>query len=79
MDLSSTDWTPSSAFGTEARALKVGTGGNIKVDAATYGTGVTLAVLDGELLPVRVTKVYKTGTTAATIVALAALVLQVVP
>lgn len=77
VDLSSTDWTPSEDFGTEARSLKIGTGGNVKVDASVYGTGVTLAVVDGELLPVRVTKVYKTGTTAATIVALAALALLV--
>lgn len=70
VDLSSTDWTPSSNFGTEARSLFIGTAGNVKVDGADYGTGVTFKVQDGQELHVAVTKVYKTGTTATDIVAI---------
>ena len=71
VDLSSTDWTPSVSFGVVTRALKIGTAGNIKVDMLDHGTGVTIPVADNELLPVAVIKVYRTGTTATSIVALA--------
>ena len=51
--------------------LWVGTGGNVKIDAVTAGTGITFtAVPDGSLLPVRTKKVYSTGTTATNIVVL---------
>ena len=52
------------------RALWVGTGGNLKVTMG-YGTDVTFtAVPDGKLMPIRVTKVFSTGTTASNIVAI---------
>lgn len=70
VDLASTDWTPSAAFGPEARALCVGGAGTVKVDGADYGTGVTLTLTAGEHA-ISVTKVYKVGTTATGIVALA--------
>ena len=51
------------------RALWVGTAGNVKVDMLG-ATGVTfLNVQDGTLLPIRVSKVYQSGTTAANMVA----------
>lgn len=52
------------------RALYVGTTGNLKVDTLG-GETVTLNNLpDGSLVPLRVTRVYSTGTTASDIVAL---------
>lgn len=53
------------------RALYVGTGGNIKVDGYHIGEAVVLSnVPDGTVLPIRVTRVYATDTTASDIVAL---------
>ncbi len=53
------------------RALWVGTGGNVKVDGHYAGEAVILSnVPDGTVLPIRVSKVYATDTTAADIVAL---------
>lgn len=52
------------------RGLWVGGGGNVKVDMA-YGTTVTFSnVPAGTPLPVQVTRVYATGTTATLIVAM---------
>lgn len=55
---------------TFSRALWVGTAGNVKVDMLD-GTALTINnVQDGTLLPIRVSKVYMTGTTASNMVAL---------
>jgi hypothetical protein len=52
------------------RSLFVGVAGNIKVDMA-LGTTLTFTnVLAGSILPVQVKRVYSTGTTATSIVAL---------
>lgn len=52
-----------------ADALFVGTGGDIAV--TTYkGSSVTLTVPDGAIIPLTVTKVKSTGTTASGIVGL---------
>ena len=52
------------------RALFVGTGGNLKVTMA-YGTDVTFTgVQAGSILPIQVTKVWSTGSTASNVVAL---------
>lgn len=54
-----------------SRGLFVGVGGNITVDMAVQGTNVTfLNVPSGTLLPLQVTRVYLTGTTASSILAL---------
>jgi len=51
--------------------LYVGVSGNIKVDVAGSGTGIVfVAVSAGSILPVKVNKIYTTGTTAQDIVAL---------
>ena len=53
------------------RSLYVGGAGTVKVDMAVDGTAISfLSVAAGSLLPVQVTKVYSTGTTATSIVAL---------
>lgn len=76
IDISAADWTPpGSPSYTVAKALWVGTGGTVKVDmegdGENAGATVTFAgVLGGTLLPVRVTKVYMTGTSASDLVAL---------
>lgn len=66
------DVTPSdSTVLTKTRALYVGTGGNVAVVFATGSTAVTLKnVNDGSILPIGVTKVMLTNTTASDIVAL---------
>lgn len=59
-----------SALLPRTRALYVGTGGNLKVTTA-YGTDVTFAnAPSGSILPLQVTKVWSTGTTAANVLAL---------
>ena len=53
------------------RALYIGVGGDVVVTMAADGTDVTFAnVPTGTKLPVRVSKVKATGTTASSIVAL---------
>lgn len=53
------------------RALYVGAAGNITVDMADGGTSVVfVAVQGGTILPIQVTRIYATGTTATSIVAL---------
>lgn len=52
------------------RALYVGVAGDVKVDMYGSGTVTFVGVSAGSLLPVRVDRVYSTGTTAASIVAL---------
>lgn len=52
------------------RAIYVGSTGNVKVDFVD-GTTVTFSsVSAGTLLPIRVNKIYSTGTTATDIIAL---------
>lgn len=50
-----------------SRALLISTAGNLKVDMAGSGTGITLPVPVG-LIPVRISKIYQTGSTAAGVV-----------
>jgi hypothetical protein len=51
------------------RALYIGGAGDVKVDIGA--TAITfVGVAAGSLLPIRVTRVYATGTTASSIVAL---------
>lgn len=52
------------------RAIWVGTGGNVKVDLKGSGTVTLNNVADGTMLPLRVTKVHATDTTASNMVAL---------
>jgi len=54
---------------TRTRGIYVGTGGNMSVQMDN-GTVVFTAVVGGSLLPIRVTRVNSTGTTASNIVAL---------
>jgi hypothetical protein len=63
--------TPSDATTfTATRGLYVGAGGDVKVDTAE-AVGVTFRnALSGAVLPVAVTRVYATGTTAAGLVGL---------
>jgi hypothetical protein len=52
-----------------SRALWVGSGGDVKVDMLD-GTALTfLGVSEGTLLPIRISKVYSSGTTASNMVA----------
>lgn len=63
--------TPSDSNTLGSRGLWVGTGGNVTVDFLDGGTNIALNnVPSGTLLPIAVTKVYSTGTTASNIVAL---------
>lgn len=53
------------------RAIWVGGAGNVKVDFVSQGTAITLTgVPAGTLLPIQVSKVYNSGTTATTMTAL---------
>lgn len=52
-----------------ARALYIGAGGDIKVDLPNNDT-VTFKSVGSGFFPVRVTRVYATGTTASDIIAL---------
>ena len=53
------------------RGVYVGGAGNIKVDMAYSGTAITFTgVLAGSVLPIQVTRIYSTGTTATDMVAL---------
>lgn len=61
----------STVFVQPTRALYVGAAGNITVDMADGGTALTfVAVQGGTILPIQVTRIYATGTTATSIVAL---------
>ena len=55
---------------TLSRALYVGSGGSIAVVVADGSTVTFVGVLSGSVLPVRVSRVLATGTTATNIVAL---------
>jgi hypothetical protein len=53
------------------RALYIGAAGNLTVDMADGGSSVLfVGVQGGTLLPIQVTRIYATGTTATSIVAL---------
>lgn len=64
--------TPSdSTILTPTRGLWIGVGGAIKVDTVGGETAVTFSgIPSGTLLPIAVTKVYSTNTTASSIVGL---------
>lgn len=53
-----------------SRSLYVGGAGDIKVDMADVGTVTFTGVVAGSILPIRVKRVYSTGTTATTILVL---------
>lgn len=56
---------------TKPAILSIGTGGDVTVDCLETGTNITFKNRqDGSELPVRVTRVYSTGTTASNILAL---------
>jgi hypothetical protein len=46
------------------RRIRVGTGGDLKIDLADGSTVTVPSLLDGESLDVQATKIYQTGTTA---------------
>lgn len=60
----------STVYEQPTRALYVGGSGNVKVDMVSGGTVTFNAVQGGTILPVQVTRIYSTGTTATSIVAL---------
>ncbi len=64
--------TPSDsvALTTDARALFIGTGGNIVIVTSGGETVTFTGVLSGSILPVRTHRVNSTSTTASNIVAL---------
>lgn len=52
-----------------AKALYIGVGGNVYLDAVYEGSNVAFVnVPSGTILPVQTTRVYSTGTTATSIV-----------
>jgi hypothetical protein len=53
-----------------SRALYVGSGGNIAVITASGATVTFTGVLSGSILPIRVSRVKSTGTTASALVAI---------
>lgn len=57
------------ASGAVAVALLIGTGGNVRVTTVN-GTDIVIPVTSGFLLPLSVTRVWSTNTTASNIVAL---------
>lgn len=64
-DISTTDFTPTAT----TRQIRVGgLAGDVKVDTSGSETIVIPAMQQGESLPLRVTKIYKTGTTATNII-----------
>jgi hypothetical protein len=52
------------------RGVYVGVGGNVKVDMVSGGTVTFVGVVAGTLLPIQVERIYATGTTATSMVAL---------
>lgn len=52
------------------RALYIGVGGNLSVTMASGGNAAFTSISSGTLLPIRITKVLSTGTTASDIVGL---------
>ena len=65
--------TPSDSaeFSQPCKALFIGGAGNVTVDMVNDGTNITfVGIPAGMILPIRVTRVYNTGTTATSIVRL---------
>jgi len=60
----------STDLASQARALWIGTGGDVTVITVDGQTVLLANIPDGSLLPVRCTRVKSTGTTASDIVAL---------
>jgi hypothetical protein len=60
----------SSDLTTTARALYIGTAGNVKVTTAGGDTVTFLSAAAGSILPVRVQRVFSTGTTSTNIMAI---------
>jgi len=60
----------STTFSPTYRALYVGVSGDIYVDCPHTGTNVKLGAVPVGILPIEVTRVYATGTTASDIVGL---------
>jgi hypothetical protein len=61
----------STIYGQPTRALYIGAAGNLTVDMADGGSSVLfVAVQGGTILPIQVTRIYATGTTATSFVAL---------
>lgn len=54
----------------DTRAIYVCVGGDIKVNMAGSGTVTFTAVPQGTVLPIRVSRIYATGTTATSMVGL---------
>ncbi|MBJ3776415.1 spike base protein, RCAP_Rcc01079 family [Acuticoccus mangrovi] len=57
-------------LGEVARALYVGNAGDVKLTALDGSTATFVALAAGSVLPVTVTRVWSTGTTAANLVGL---------
>lgn len=55
---------------TDARALWVGTSGNVKIDTTGGQTVTFVGVIGGSIVPMRTRRVYATGTTASNILAI---------
>ena len=61
----------STIYAQPTRALYIGGVGDLTVDMADGGTALTfVAVQGGTILPIQVTRIYATGTTATSLVAL---------
>ena len=69
VDLSTTDFlVQTNTAPTPSAALYVGVSGDVKVDMADSGIGITFKALSVDWHPLAVRKIYKTGTTATDIV-----------
>lgn len=55
---------------TYTRAIYTGSGGNIKVDMVGSGTVTLVGVPAGSLLPLRIKRLYSTGTAATDVIGL---------
>jgi hypothetical protein len=52
------------------RAIYVGGAGNLRVDMVSGGTVIFVGLMAGTILPVQVTRIYATSTTATNLLAL---------
>lgn len=55
---------------TFTRAIYTGSGGNIKVDMVGSGTVTFVSVPAGAVLPIRISRLYSTGTAATDVIGL---------
>lgn len=62
--------TPSDTGAFRARALYIGTGGDVTLDVGTSTNILFKSVPTGTILPIAAKRVYATGTTATNIVAI---------